>query len=462
MEGVGTGTVCGADREVRRRARSGLSSHGHSITGEIGMAQRGTRLGRLAAGVGLGCVTLAAAQPCELVGTGWPGEPEHVEVLEWINLGDGGRLYAGFSGPNGGVWQFDGAGWSEVAGEQGRPASVLISFDDGGGPSLYSGSWQVRDGSAVARFDGERWESVGTLPASVLAMAVYDDGSGPALFAAGEFGLADGSSVARWDGTAWTAVGGGIDNIVLTMQVFDDGTGPALYAAGLFEIAGATPVTNIARWDGQSWSAVGEGLADYVQDLIVFDEGAGERLFALPGNPLDRHLMYRWSGVEWEGVGEPSFRGLSYGVTVHDDGRGPAIYTVGRTRRARMNGSFEDEIGPFRWDGSDWESYNLVDERWGARAIAGDGDGRLYIASKGPFAARCGDLNSARSVVRLSCFPDDCTIDLNCDGAADGGDLLEFLDLLPWSADVNNDGFGNFFDVVDFLRMVDAGCGDAR
>ncbi len=375
------------------------------------MTQRGTRLGRLAAGVGLGCVTAVGAQPCELVGTGWPGEPEHVRALEWIDLGDGGKLYAGFP-LSSGVWVFDGDTWTEVRGTTGRRALALINFDDGTGSALYAGGTSTASGSSVARFRAGEWEVLGALPSTVWAMGVYDDGSGPALYAAGSFDLPDGSNIARWDGTAW--------------------------------------------------SAVGDGPPEFARKLVVFDEGDGERLFALSGSPFDSHLMYRWNGAVWEGVGEPNFRGLGYGVTVHEDGRGPAIYTVGRTRRDRTNGSLGGEIGPFRWDGSAWESYNLVDERWGAWAIAGDGDGQLYIASKGPFGARCGDLNSARSVVRLSCFPNDCTIDLNCDGVVDGADLVAFLGRLSWGGDINNDGFGNFFDVVEFLRRMDIGCGNAR
>ncbi len=428
------------------------------------MAQRGTRLGLVVAGSWLGCVTLAGAQPCELVGTGWPGKPEHVRALEWIDLGDGGRLYAGFPASNG-VWVFDGSTWTEVRGTTGRRALALIGFDDGTGSALYAGGTSTASESSVARFRAGEWEVVGDLPSTVWAMGVYDDGSGPALYAAGAFDLPDGSNIARWDGTGWSAVGGGVDGQVEGLQVFDDGSGPALYAAGSFATVGGVPAAFVARWDGQAWSAVGDGPPESARKLVVFDEGDGERLYALSGSPFDSHLMYRWNGGAWEGVGEASFRGFTSDVTVHDDGRGSAIYTVGSTTRRRTNGSLGVEVGPFRWDGSDWESYNLVDTAaisGRPRAIVGGGDGQLYIASKGPYGVRCGDINSARSVVRLSCFPDACTIDLNCDGVVDGVDLVEFVRRLPWPADLNNDGFGDFFDVVEFLRMMNVGCGDAR
>lgn len=426
------------------------------------MTQRGTRLGRLAAGFGLGCVTLAGAQPCELVGTGWTAGPEHVRALEWIDLGDGGRLYAGFPALNG-VWVSDGDTWTEVRGTTGRSALALIGFDDGTGSALYAGSSSAAGGSSVARYRAGEWEVVGTLPSTVRAMGVYDDGSGPALYAAGAFDLPDGSNIARWDGTAWSAVGGGVDGQVEGLQVFDDGRGPALYAAGSFATAGGVPAAFVARWDGQAWSAVGDGPPEFARKLVVFDEGAGERLFAMSGVPIRSHLLYRWSGTGWEGVGEPSFIGLASDVTVHDDGRGPAIYTIGNATRSRTNGAHGREEGPFRWDGTAWESsYNLIDTRWTPWAIVGGGDGQLYIASKGPYWERCGDWNLVYTVVRLSCFPHDCTIDLNCDGVVDGADLVAFLGRLSWGGDINNDGFGNFFDVVEFLRRMDIGCGNAR
>lgn len=429
------------------------------------MTQRGTRLGRLAAGFGLGCVTAVGAQPCEMVGAGWTGEFERVQALEWIDLGEGGKLYAGFPASNG-VWVSDGDTWAEVRGTTGRSALALIGFDDGTGPALYAGSSSVVGGSSVARYRAGEWEVVGTLPSTVRAMGVYDDGSGPALYAAGAFDLPDGSNIARWDGTAWSAVGGGVDGQVEGLQVFDDGRGPALYAAGSFATAGGVPAAFVARWDGQAWSAVGDGPPEFVRRLVLFDEGAGEQLYALSGGDLlsESHLMYRWNGTAWEGVGEASFRGWTSDVTVHDDGRGPAIYTVGSTTRRRTNDSVEVEGGPFRWNGSDWESYNLLDttplDR--PRAIVGGGDGQLYIALKVTHSARCGGTNSLRTVMRLSCFPNTCTIDLNCDGVVDGADLVAFLGRLSWGGDINNDGFGNFFDVVEFLRRMDIGCGNAR
>jgi hypothetical protein len=361
---------------------------------------------------------------------------------------------------------FDGSTWTEVRGTTGRRALALIDFDDGTGSALYAGGTSTASESSVARFRAGEWEVVGDLPSTVWAMGVYDDGSGPALYAAGRFDLPDGSNIARWDGTGWSAVGGGVDGQVEGLEVFDDGNGPALYAAGSFATAGGVPAAFVARWDGQAWSAVGDGPPEFVRRLVLFDEGVGEQLYALSGGSLssESHLMYRWNGAVWEGVGEPNFRGITTDVTVHDDGRGPAIYTVGSTTRRRTNGSIEVEGGPFRWNGSDWESYNLLDTtpRDRPRAIVGGGDGQLYIALKITHGARCGDLNSARSVVRLSCFPNACTIDLNCDGVVDAADVAEFLRRLPWSADLNNDGFGDFFDVVEFLRLMNVGCGDAR
>jgi hypothetical protein len=85
--------------------------------------------------------------------------------------------------------------------------------------------------------------------------------------------------------------------------VFDDGTGPALYVGGAFgAVAGGIWAPKVAKWDGSAWHSAGNGLSLAVRGLTVFDDGSGPALFAVGGINEDDpdHLMFaKRSGVDW-------------------------------------------------------------------------------------------------------------------------------------------------------------------
>jgi hypothetical protein len=180
---------------------------------------------------------------------------------------------------------------------------------------------------------------------TVYALTVFDDGSGPALYAGGWFTTAGGvtaNRIARWDGASWSALSSGMNYAsnfgVTALTVFDDGSGPALYAGGDFETAGGVAANSIARWDGSSWSALGSGMdGDVVLGLTVFDDGAGPALYAggtfwTAGGVVVNRIA-RWDGSSWSALGS-GMDSHVWALTVFDDGDGPALHAGGSFLRA--------------------------------------------------------------------------------------------------------------------------------
>jgi hypothetical protein len=170
----------------------------------------------------------------------------------------------------------------------------------------------------------------------VFALTVFDDGTGPALYAGGNFALLGGvlaNDIAKWDGTQWAPLGSGMNSEVLALTVFDDGTGPALYAGGFLTMAGGVPANRIAKWNGKQWAPLGSGMSNGsgVFGLTVFDDGTGPALyaggnFALAGGvPADN--IAKWDGTQWAPLGS----GMNdvHALTVFDDGTGAALYAGG-------------------------------------------------------------------------------------------------------------------------------------
>jgi hypothetical protein len=257
-----------------------------------------------------------------------------------------------------GVVRWNGTRWSSVGGTSLALAPwsqivALIGFDDGSGPKLYAGGYNIWS------WDGSNWSVVG--PGlhgnhAVYALAVYDDGSGPALYAGGSFYIGNDygriCQVAKWDGTAWSPVltSQGL-NPVVCMQVFDDGTGPALFAsAGDYDL-GEGFIGTFARWNGHVWSPVqSAGWVAEVETMTVFDDGTGKSLYVGGGIvnyaalPFElEHSVARWNGKTWTYVGPPAhFEDTVSSLAAYDDGTGPALYaggwfTAGETAYAAGN-----------------------------------------------------------------------------------------------------------------------------
>lgn len=363
-------------------------------------------------------------------GTTWSTPPappiSSVQVLAVHDLGDGPALYASEGSFQIGstLARFRSDHWDRV-GELEQPlqlgARLLVAFDDGSGPALYTDSaqrwngraWQsvasplpsghsvrslavcdlgggarlclgtsAANGGLVREYDGASWTNVGTFfNNGVQALASANVGASARTFAGGRF-TSPGNRVAEWNGSAWVALGVGVDAEVQSLAFFDDGGGLALYAGGRFTHAGGVSADHIAKWDGANWSPLGAGVTGTglvtVSALAVFDDGTGPALYAAGffnsagGNPAAN--VARWDGSAWTplGLGIPQVPLPIGALFVHDDGSGPALFVGGSFARA---GAL-DAANIAKWQAGAWHKLGRgVDERVDSLATFDDGSG---------------------------------------------------------------------------------------
>jgi hypothetical protein len=285
-------------------------------------------------------------------------------------------------------------GWHSVGGGTSHEVGVLALYPEHGRQTLFAGGGFGWAGGlftgTVARWDGFNWSNVGNVifDRRIEAMIVYDDGSGPALYVGGSLRPVPGfesRGVARWNGTSWSAVGSGLtplDYGPVTFATFDHGTGPALYAGGMFAVPGVPPTGrhDLARWDGTSWSPVG-APNDLVWGLTVFDDGSGPALwvaggFTVIGGVQARHAA-SWNGTTWlprHGNRDIRFA-RSFGAFENRLYISAIIGVAGFPRELFA-----------RWAGSDWEIVGLLDGSSPAAAgmdVWDDGTGlALYVTGR--------------------------------------------------------------------------------
>jgi len=336
------------------------------------------------------------------------GFDARVRALATFDAGAGRELYAagdfGLAGSLGlcdRIARWNGSGWSELGAGLFEEALALAAVDVGAGEKLYvAGTFFPTGGppisafphSGVAAWNGSAWETLaGGLHGEGHALVGFDDGGGTRLVAGGNFTVAGGGPgdrIAQWNGTSWSALGAGTNGVVSALATFDEGGGTRLFAAGTFTSAGGAAAQRIARWNGSAWSALGAGLNDAALALCVFDDGGGAQLYA-GGTFTDaggvgvQHLA-RWNGTSWSDLPGGGTNGAVLALSVHDDGRGPALYVGGGFSTA--GGVTAYQLA--RFDGAAWEAVdggldNVV------RALAsidddGDGDAELFVG--GDFA----------------------------------------------------------------------------
>ena len=299
-----------------------------------------------------------------------------VRALAQHDFGSGSELVAAgsFNGTGGGainvygVARWNGTNWNPIgSGVLVNPAEpvapyAIASVDFGAGPRLFAGGTQLQGFQfrGLVAWNGGSW-SPPILPdfGNVLALHAFTDGGGTKLIVAGQFGAptAVGSNILAYDGTTATPLGAGLDGIASALAVHNDGSGDALYAGGAFDNAGGTPAARVARWDGSNWSALGLGIGGgNVSALCSFDDGTGARLYAsgtftlADGAPVN-HLA-RWNGTAWSDLPGGGANGAVLTLTVHDDGRGAALYAGGGF--SSIGGITAYNIA--RFDGTSWEA----------------------------------------------------------------------------------------------------------
>lgn len=251
--------------------------------------------------------------------------------------------------------------------------AFLGSVDLGDGEPSLIGATPAREPTAanIVQLKEGRWRDVVTLPQTrrgVYSVARFDRGLapgvagvyfglGPILYANDGVGAYNG--IARWDGAQWSSVGAGLvasGNQTATasaMLVHDDGAGggPQLYVGGNFETVDGQPSQGLARWDGVAWTNMSNWQYGEVRGLTIFDDGSGPALFACGYfKPLNggfsNYQVAKWDGQAWTLLYiPPSFLG-TWGQSIHvfDTSAGPRLVV------STVNGS----SGQFMWDGSEW------------------------------------------------------------------------------------------------------------
>jgi hypothetical protein len=171
---------------------------------------------------------------------------------------------------------------------------------------------------------------------------------------------------------------------VNALAVFDDGTGPALHVGGDFTTAGDVPANRIAKWDGRQWSSLGSGIGGdtfpSVEGLTVFDDGTGPALYAggdfTSAGDVAVNSIAKWDGAQWSSLGS-GMNDSVFALMVFDDGTGPALYAGGNFTTAGDVPA--NRIA--KWDGAQWSALDRgVDDAVYALAVFDDGTGpALYV-----------------------------------------------------------------------------------
>ena len=99
----------------------------------------------------------------------------------------------------------------------------------------------------------------------------------------------------------------------------------------------------------------------YVYTMTVHDDGRGAALYVggysdptMPGFTANR--VAKWDGTTWSalstGIDDPDSQALVEALCSYDDGTGPALYVGGRF--TVVGGAWLPGLA--RWDGSNWSS----------------------------------------------------------------------------------------------------------
>ena len=120
-------------------------------------------------------------------------------------------------------------------------------------------------------------------------------------------------------------------------------------------VPGGAPGNWFARWDGSSWSALGSGLNNGVRGLTVYDDGTGPALFAggdfTSAGGTSANRIAKWNGGAWSALGS-GLDSVVRALTVYDDGTGPALFAGGGFTSA--GGTSANRIA--KWNGSVWSA----------------------------------------------------------------------------------------------------------
>jgi hypothetical protein len=143
--------------------------------------------------------------------------------------------------------------------------------------------------------------------------------------------------------------------------VYEEPNGRALFISGEFIESLGEHLQSVVRWDGVKYSNVGGGIVGTAGGMTVFDDGTGPALYVSVKqqsvtNPCGSpSVLQKWDGHNWSQVGG-AFCGGMYGDSwlgrpaVFDDGNGIALYVGGDFTIA----DGWPAQGFAKWDGSAW------------------------------------------------------------------------------------------------------------
>lgn len=245
--------------------------------------------------------------------------------LKALQVYDNNLYAAGWGKAGNGVWNWDGASWSDLPNIlRGRAGSAMVIAKD----SIIASSVEDEDKYSFLNqgtLDGLSYLTIANPIYGHIKAMVHD---GKNLYVGGDFTKISGinrangantsytltvKNVAKWDGTIWTALGEGLDKPVYSLA-FHNGV---LVAGGDFQNSGTTSLNRIATWNGSSWSKMGDGFDSTVTAMVSNESmlyvGGG---FAKSGAVPVNHLA-RWNGNTWEAIGA-GVDNWVYGLTIGD------------------------------------------------------------------------------------------------------------------------------------------------
>lgn len=202
------------------------------------------------------------------------------------------------------VVKWSGGVWTALGERLTRQVRAIRTYNNGlfiGGE--FSGTDSDTYAAAVARLENSKWKPVGQYAPGLIdivqKMAVWQD----KLYLAGTLQV-NGQPTIRhlvcWDGDEWSSVGSGINGRVLSIVA---GTN-ALYISGEMTQAGGVTVSKIAKWNGTTWSGFSPAPPTNIGALHVTDSNV-----LLAAGTSSSIYVYRWTGYNWETVGNRLWSG---------------------------------------------------------------------------------------------------------------------------------------------------------
>ncbi|WNZ61994.1 Ig-like domain-containing protein [Myxococcus sp. MxC21-1] len=253
-----------------------------------------------------------------------------------------------------------------------------IQLDANGNPSVLTlrldrADEQVHLNLFVNRWTGSHWEQIGSglktssteFSINTPSIQLLPDGT-PVVAWIEDFGAEFNNyiHVAKWDGTAWVRYGG--EQGIIPERPHASGVALQLTSQGHPTIAVAMnpediegEAVHIHQWTGEQWHRLGSALRDDPPSgtrypALVLDSNDNPFVTFATGGSLNRTLAWRWTGNDWEQLGDPTatntYLHSPYGLKLAlSADNSPIVSWIGtETGTSRMD-FHSSEWSPTRW-----------------------------------------------------------------------------------------------------------------